>query len=188
MVLNSCLSSVVAQNKHDLRSPADAAPSLQSLGAGEVARLSLQWPFVTLSQQDTAQLFRQHCWSVPVPSSLQFPASLAHHFNFWSLIHAQACHAACTYHLLQGQAAAHYFAGNAVVLAHWTLYFGASNSSNLWKARFYLHIQNQHWLLLNNTRLNNPWTSTVHWQASLLLLCSLTSYAAILKEISFHFH
>lgn len=94
---------------------------------------NVSWPQSKAQSAPSLQRHMKSLWPFAVtgPSFLQFPASLAHQFNFWSLIRAQACHAACTHHLLQGQAAVHYFAGNAVVLAHSILYFGVLHSSNL---------------------------------------------------------
>ena len=67
-----------------------------------------------------------------------YPASLTQQLNFWNLIHAQACYAACTHHLLKDQASECYFDGNAVILVHLNIYILLPYVPHvcLWKVTF----------------------------------------------------
>lgn len=118
-----------------------------------------------------------------------YPASLTQQFNFWNLIHAQACCAARTHRLLKDQVSEHYFDGNAVILAHLNIYILLPYVPHMFvEGHIQLRTQNQHQLPLYSARLNNPWTHEVCWQASLFLSYSPSSYATIFQEMHFHFH
>lgn len=79
------------------------------------------WDHSEVQSSPGLQKHMKSHWSFAITgySSLTpYSASLTQPLKFWNLIHAQACCAACTHHLLKEQAPECCFDGNVIVLAY----------------------------------------------------------------------
>lgn len=103
MALNSRLSGLTAQNKHNLRSTAAAACSQQSLGAGEAAWFCLQSPRVTVPRRDAAlqtPLLSDAAASVADPNLSYLQVKCSWKCAFTSCSRPAALRSPARYHLL----------------------------------------------------------------------------------------